>query len=783
MFDTYDLAAARGPVFPAGWRESIPCGAPVRPAMALVRCVANPLSARPSTKDCYGRYSDPSLMVHRCTSYVKLLPVFQTRGNPVAESHWSTLRTPHLSSIPRTPRAGLVLNTNCVWCVCVFRGRKLFPPRRRCDVILHRCNGADNTSLICPGGYLQGQGRQNFCPLECRTLRLFVFLPARRIWSGVEIRVAGKRVGPREGPPTNGIVRYDSHLRESGDPAGNRNLNTNPRHLLASGREPRPSYHDRPMRYPLQHDDSTRATVNISVSKECFFHPSSHLAVETMLKTCTRRKPTWMIDVSVEQRRNEGAGEAGYLRENPPTDDIVRHDSHLRKSGGLTAQPPRPLQSWRPAGSSQAVSICMACYLVPVMLPAQLSGWARLRHAARAGGVKALLRAEESGKLFSFMAASSFLLRPRLRSPSDAAPAVNGRSFVSRKANTCEPSRGLTHVIRRIHAKPTAVSSAQPNPIFLGVILGHLYIGRAQLVYWQDMELELYSITLVTSYFSEALLQFYFQATYPSTTCDRDIFVREKCWRALQLYFSEVSQLLFSVVFRRRSIATSSRHVHCHDYLELKVCSRSRLPLLDSILCITDTCLGASTQPKTITGLGEPSSNPARVAPEYLHVEIVTDDAACRYLRSLSSEAVQLRKWICFEPQEEGIEFSKNRTCRFKRMRDHRLPLSEQLTNVHLNKWGVDVLERRPFVLFEYAYVEAVGRLGVFLDSRHRFTRTSVLTMYHTCVTSRHTLTDLSGRDNSRNVRRCLLGASCDVCSHASQSLSSRGVENSVARR
>ncbi|KAJ8876193.1 hypothetical protein PR048_024102 [Dryococelus australis] len=40
-----------------------------------------------------------------------------------------------------------------------------------------------------------------------------------------------------------------------------------------------------------------------------------------------------VIEVSMEQRRNEGAEETGDPRENPPTSSIVRHDSHLRKSG------------------------------------------------------------------------------------------------------------------------------------------------------------------------------------------------------------------------------------------------------------------------------------------------------------------------------------------------------------------------------------------------------------------------------------------------------------------
>ncbi|KAJ8874708.1 hypothetical protein PR048_025574 [Dryococelus australis] len=36
------------------------------------------------------------------------------------------------------------------------------------------------------------------------------------------------------------------------------------------------------------------------------------------------------IEVSMEQHRNKRAGET---RENPPTNSIVRHDSHMRKSG------------------------------------------------------------------------------------------------------------------------------------------------------------------------------------------------------------------------------------------------------------------------------------------------------------------------------------------------------------------------------------------------------------------------------------------------------------------
>ncbi|KAJ8877245.1 hypothetical protein PR048_021699 [Dryococelus australis] len=40
-----------------------------------------------------------------------------------------------------------------------------------------------------------------------------------------------------------------------------------------------------------------------------------------------------VIDMSMEQHRNERVGETGDPRENPPTNGLVRHDSHVRKSG------------------------------------------------------------------------------------------------------------------------------------------------------------------------------------------------------------------------------------------------------------------------------------------------------------------------------------------------------------------------------------------------------------------------------------------------------------------
>ncbi|KAJ8896479.1 hypothetical protein PR048_001823 [Dryococelus australis] len=50
----------------------------------------------------------------------------------------------------------------------------------------------------------------------------------------------------------------------------------------------------------------------------------------------TTRPPRTPHAVSMERRRKEGAGETRDPRENPPTNGIVRQDSHLRKSGDPT---------------------------------------------------------------------------------------------------------------------------------------------------------------------------------------------------------------------------------------------------------------------------------------------------------------------------------------------------------------------------------------------------------------------------------------------------------------
>ncbi|KAJ8893904.1 hypothetical protein PR048_006505 [Dryococelus australis] len=51
------------------------------------------------------------------------------------------------------------------------------------------------------------------------------------------------------------------------------------------------------------------------------------------LSTSRSLEPMRVIEVSMEQRWNEGAEETGDPRENPLTNGIVQHDSHMRRSG------------------------------------------------------------------------------------------------------------------------------------------------------------------------------------------------------------------------------------------------------------------------------------------------------------------------------------------------------------------------------------------------------------------------------------------------------------------
>ncbi|KAJ8893784.1 hypothetical protein PR048_006385 [Dryococelus australis] len=67
------------------------------------------------------------------------------------------------------------------------------------------------------------------------------------------------------------------------------------------------------------------------------------------------------IRVSMEQCQNDGAGETGDPRENPLTSGIVRHDSHLRKSGvnrpGIEPGSPGGRQSYRSATVAPKIDV------------------------------------------------------------------------------------------------------------------------------------------------------------------------------------------------------------------------------------------------------------------------------------------------------------------------------------------------------------------------------------------------------------------------------------------
>ncbi|KAJ8880256.1 hypothetical protein PR048_016722 [Dryococelus australis] len=102
---------------------------------------------------------------------------------------------------------------------------------------------------------------------------------------------------------------------------------------------------------------------------DCPIHPPHHVQLQSIYCTSVGRRgvggrnvdgrasaarfslasvpsePIRVIEVSMEQRRSEGPRETGDPRENPPTNGIVRHDSHVRKSR-VTRQGIEPVSPW-----------------------------------------------------------------------------------------------------------------------------------------------------------------------------------------------------------------------------------------------------------------------------------------------------------------------------------------------------------------------------------------------------------------------------------------------------
>ncbi|KAJ8867519.1 hypothetical protein PR048_031321 [Dryococelus australis] len=147
--------------------------------------------------------------------------------------------------------------------------------------------------------------------------------------------------------PTNDIVRHDSHIRKSGviRPGIEAGSPWWEASRLTTTLPPWPPHNKNWLTaYFLEH---------------CKLSPLWRDEIEWSL---AHHVPWQLLGTpfsSHELSAGGGAGETGDLRENPPTNGIVRHDSHMRESGvirpgiepgspwleasRLTAQPPRPL--------------------------------------------------------------------------------------------------------------------------------------------------------------------------------------------------------------------------------------------------------------------------------------------------------------------------------------------------------------------------------------------------------------------------------------------------------
>ncbi|KAJ8880272.1 hypothetical protein PR048_016738 [Dryococelus australis] len=196
-------------------------------------------------------------------------------------------------------------------------------------------------------------------------------------WNG------GETGHPRENPMTSGIVRHDSHVRKfDSDPAGNR---TREKELDASvrirviivsafpegrtfveggekrreggeksatggiGRGERSKVSDGLKRKKTSGSERSTAGEEQGIgdgSLEWRGERREGRKQETYYLLCRQsvgevgggRVLQEQSEMSVEQRWNERAGETGAPRENLPTSGIVRHDSHMRKSGSDSAR-------------------------------------------------------------------------------------------------------------------------------------------------------------------------------------------------------------------------------------------------------------------------------------------------------------------------------------------------------------------------------------------------------------------------------------------------------------
>ncbi|KAJ8869827.1 hypothetical protein PR048_028836 [Dryococelus australis] len=98
-----------------------------------------------------------------------------------------------------------------------------------------------------------------------------------------------------------------------------------------------------PQEEPL---DLTRKKILLLYARDCAQFNDLMATFRNLLKnnnferfgrhlTVRSSEPMRAIKVSTEQHRNEGVGETGDPREGPPTNSIVQHDSHMRKSARI----------------------------------------------------------------------------------------------------------------------------------------------------------------------------------------------------------------------------------------------------------------------------------------------------------------------------------------------------------------------------------------------------------------------------------------------------------------
>ncbi|KAJ8872411.1 hypothetical protein PR048_026015 [Dryococelus australis] len=267
---------------------------------------------------------------------------------------------------------------HCVRCCAVFTQRNIFfdplassGSVRRFDK-LRRCR----QSTFCAGdvpGSMNQRGRptmKRHHPTSCRTAK------------------AGETEDPRKNPPTRGIIRHDSYTRKYGSdppPPGGGESNTV---YLVKRRAVRPLRHRGPTIHkmtghltrvsasvgttpcPCTSDTRIRSRVDYADADNNEIHQNSPGIGMSVITITTPTTIIFIINLiiiiiiiiiifviihlfiaaviidwrfqqlSMEQRRNERAGEMGYPRKkkNPPASGIVWHDSHMRESGDPAAE-------------------------------------------------------------------------------------------------------------------------------------------------------------------------------------------------------------------------------------------------------------------------------------------------------------------------------------------------------------------------------------------------------------------------------------------------------------